>query len=138
MKVATFNQTDQDMSFYVSTLNDVFLHIEGDASVNIIFISDQDMIALNKQYRKLNKTTDVLTFPSDFETFDTMGDIFINIKKVKEQAVTFGHSEAREVAFLAVHGYLHILGYDHHKEEDEKKMILAQETILKRAGLERQ
>lgn len=138
MKVATFNQTDQDMSFYTSTLNHVFVHIEGDASVNVIFISDQDMIALNKQYRKLNKTTDVLTFPSDFETFETMGDIFINIQKVKEQAETLGHSEAREVAFLAVHGYLHILGYDHHKEEDENKMILAQETILKRAGLERQ
>jgi probable rRNA maturation factor len=137
MKVTLFNQTDQDISFYESTLHHVFSHVEGDASVNIIFISNQDMIALNKQYRKLNKTTDVLTFPSDFEAFETMGDIFINIIKVKEQAESFGHSEAREVAFLAVHGYLHILGYDHHKEDDEKKMILAQETILKRAGLER-
>jgi probable rRNA maturation factor len=92
---------------------------------------------MNQTYRKISKTTDVLTFPSDQKVFESIGDIFINIDKVVEQANAYGHSEQREVAFLSVHGYLHILGYDHHNDSDEKEMILAQEDILKRAGLER-
>ena len=56
---------------------------------------------------------------------------------MKEQAQSYGHSEAREIAFLAVHGYLHVKGYDHHTEEEEKIMFEKQETILTKAGLER-
>jgi probable rRNA maturation factor len=137
MKVLTFNQTSKQLELYESTLLDVFQTIESDKVVSVIFIEDSQMIQMNHTYRQLLKTTDVLTFPSDDTMFETIGDIFINIDKVVEQAQTYGHSEKREVAFLAVHGYLHILGFDHHNDVDEKNMILAQEDILKRAGLER-
>jgi probable rRNA maturation factor len=137
MKVLTFNQTSKQLELYESTLLDVFQTIESDKVVSVIFIEDSQMIQMNHTYRQLLKTTDVLTFPSDDTMFETIGDIFINIDKVVEQAQAYGHSEKREVAFLAVHGYLHILGFDHHNDVDEKNMILAQEDILKRAGLER-
>lgn len=137
MKVLTFNQTNKQLELYESTLLDVFQTIESDKVVSVIFIDDSQMIQMNHTYRQLLKTTDVLTFPSDDSMFETIGDIFINIDKVVEQAQAYGHSEKREVAFLAVHGYLHILGFDHHNDIDEKNMILAQEDILKRAGLER-
>lgn len=137
MKVLTFNQTSKQLELYEHTLLDVFQTIESDQVVSVIFIDDLEMIEMNHTYRQLLKTTDVLTFPSDNAMFETIGDIFINVDKVVEQAQAYGHSEKREVAFLAVHGYLHILGFDHHNDIDEKNMILAQEEILKRAGLER-
>lgn len=137
MKVLTFNQTSKQLELYEHTLLDVFQTIESDKVVSVIFIDDPQMIEMNHTYRQLLKTTDVLTFPSNDAMFETIGDIFINVDKVVEQAQAYGHSEKREVAFLAVHGYLHILGFDHHNDIDEKNMILAQEDILKRAGLER-
>jgi probable rRNA maturation factor len=137
MKVLIFNQTNKQLELYESTLLHVFSCIESDKVVSVIFINDPQMIEMNHTYRHLLKTTDVLTFPSDDTMFETIGDIFINIDKVVEQAQAYGHSEKREVAFLAIHGYLHILGFDHHNDIDEKNMILAQEDILKRAGLER-
>lgn len=137
MKVLTFNQTSKQLELYEHTLLKVFQTIESNQVVSVIFIDDLEMIQMNHTYRQLLKTTDVLTFPSNDTTFETIGDIFINIDKVFEQAQAYGHSEKREVAFLAVHGYLHILGFDHQNDIDEKNMILAQEEILKRAGLER-
>lgn len=137
MKVLTFNQTSKQLELYEHTLLNVFQTIESDQVVSVIFIDDLEMIQMNHTYRQLLKTTDVLTFPSNDTMFETIGDIFINVDKVVEQAQTYGHSEKREVAFLAVHGYLHILGFDHQNDIDEKNMILAQEEILKRAGLER-
>lgn len=137
MKVLTFNQTSKQLELYEHTLLNVFQTIESDQVVSVIFIDDLEMIQMNHTYRQLLKTTDVLTFPSNDATFETIGDIFINVDKVFEQAQAYGHSEKREVAFLAVHGYLHILGFDHQNDIDEKNMILAQEEILKRAGLER-
>lgn len=59
-----------------------------------------------------------------------MGDLIISVEKVKEQAATFGHSEVRELAYLTVHGFLHIIGYDHMKEADKQEMRAAEEKIL--------
>jgi probable rRNA maturation factor len=137
MKVLIFNQTNKELDLYEKTLTHVFSCVQSEDVVSVIFIEDLKMIEMNQTYRKISKTTDVLTFPSDQKVFESIGDIFINIDKVVEQANAYGHSEQREVAFLSVHGYLHILGYDHHNDSDEKEMILAQEDILKRAGLER-
>ena len=66
-----------------------------------------------------------------------LGDIVINLDRAAEQAEEYGHSRERETAYLSVHGFLHILGYDHYEEEDKKKMRQAEEDILKACGLER-
>ena len=137
MTIQIFNQTDQDVTSYEDVLNHVFSLIEEEKSLNIIIITSEEMQNMNKTYRGLDKPTDVLSFPYDEPYLDELGDIFINLLYMKEQAQSYGHSEAREIAFLAVHGYLHVKGYDHHTEEEENMMFEKQETILTKAGLER-
>jgi probable rRNA maturation factor len=137
MTIQIFNQTDQDVTSYEDVLNHVFSLIEEEKSLNIVIITSEEMQNMNKTFRGLDKPTDVLSFPYDEPYLDELGDIFINLLYMKEQAQSYGHSEAREIAFLAVHGYLHVKGYDHHTEEEEKIMFEKQETILTKAGLER-
>jgi probable rRNA maturation factor len=137
MTIQIFNQTDQDLTSYEDVLNHVFSLIEEEKSLNIVIITSEEMQNMNKTFRGLDKPTDVLSFPYDEPYLDELGDIFINLLYMKEQAQSYGHSEAREIAFLAVHGYLHVKGYDHHTEEEEKIMFEKQETILTKAGLER-
>ena len=137
MTIQIFNQTDQDVTSYEDVLNHVFSLIEEEKSLNIIIITSEEMQNMNKTFRGLDKPTDVLSFPYDEPYLDELGDIFINLLYMKEQAQSYGHSEAREIAFLAVHGYLHVKGYDHHTEEEENMMFEKQETILTKAGLER-
>jgi len=79
--------------------------------------------------------------PGDIDPFTgrvALGDIFISVEKAREQAAVFGHSFEREIAFLAVHGMLHLLGYDHEKPGEEEDMIRRQEKVLKELGLTRQ
>ena len=97
---------------------------------------------INKQYRGVDRPTDVISFAlEDFKdityenNYRVLGDIYISIDKVKEQAKEYGHSEKRELAFLAVHGLLHLLGYDHMKEDEEKIMFEKQEKILNGYGI---
>lgn len=137
MTIHLFNQTNHNIKSYEETLIHVFNVIDTHQEINIIIVDSKQMTNYNLQFRQKDSTTDVLTFPSDDEDMETIGDIFINYDKIIEQATSYGHSEAREVAFLAVHGYLHILGYDHHNEGDEARMIQKQNEILNRAGLER-
>jgi len=102
----------------------------------IIFIDDNKMQELNKEYRGIDRTTDVLSFAyEDNETkkFSTrfLGEIFVSIPKMIAQAKEYGHSEVRELSFLVVHGILHLLGYDHMKSsEDERIMFERQELVL--------
>ena len=106
------------------------------AIFTIIFIDDDFMQTLNKKYRNINRTTDVLSFA--FEDNDKicynirqLGQIFISIPKMQEQAKDYGHSEKRELAFLVVHGLLHLLGYDHTLGiQEEKEMFEKQELVL--------
>lgn len=106
------------------------------AIFTIIFIDDDFMQTLNKKYRNINRTTDVLSFA--FEDNDKicynirqLGQIFISIPKMKEQAKDYRHSEKRELAFLVVHGLLHLLGYDHTLGiQEEKEMFEKQELVL--------
>jgi len=132
------NQTALDLTHYERIITKVFQTIDEAQEMNVIFLDSEQMKQFNHQFRQLDKTTDVLTFPADDPLMDSLGDVLINIDKVKEQALDYGHNEDREVAFLAVHGYLHILGYDHHQEDGERIMIEKQYSILKNAGLERQ
>jgi probable rRNA maturation factor len=137
MIINIYNQTIDDIKTYEKVLNHVFSMIEEEKAINIIMIYNQHMHEMNLQYRGLDKPTDVLSFPYEESFIDVLGDIFINLDYMKQQAFEYGHSEAREIAFLAVHGYLHVKGYDHHTIEEEKVMFEKQEAILKQAGLER-
>jgi len=137
MKIKIFNQTNQKIGHIKRLLKKVFKTIEENEHIQIIFVTSSDIAELNKQFRSIDKPTDVLSFPNDDELDDTLGDIFISIEQAELQANEYGHTFEREIAFLAVHGYLHLKGYDHHNDEDEKKMVEEQERILKLANLER-
>lgn len=106
------------------------------ACFSVIFIDDETMHQMNKDYRGIDRTTDVLSFAlEDNQTIETpireLGDIFISIPKMKEQALEYGHSEKRELSFLTVHGLLHLLGYDHTRSKEEEKIQFGlQDEIL--------
>ena len=98
---------------------------------------------INKQYRGIDKATDVLSFPmfekdeldrkieaKDFLPEDVLGDIIISIPKVEEQAMEYGHSFDRELSYMVVHGFYHLMGYDHIQAEDKKLMRPKEEKIL--------
>ena len=116
------------------------------AEVSVTFTDNIGIKKLNKKYRRIDKETDVLSFPLfDFEgseeppideTQNMLGDIVVSLEKAKAQAEEFGHSFEREVAFLCVHSMLHLLGYDHEtSEEDELDMRQRQTEIMEMLGL---
>lgn len=109
---------------------------------NVIIINNEEIHKINKEYRGIDRPTDVISFAlEDYKDikyendYRVLGDIYISIDKVREQAKEYGHSEKRELAFLAVHGLLHLLGYDHMEKEDEKVMFSKQELILDGYGI---
>lgn len=106
-----------------------------DKEVAISFVGNDQIQELNKQFRDKDRPTDVLSFPLDEE--EALGDIIISIPKAKEQAEDYNHSFERELGFLAVHGFLHLIGYDHETEEEEKEMFARQDQILEDFGLTR-
>ena len=137
MKVFIFNQTKFHIEDYRETISKVFDSIENDKGINVILLNSEDMIKLNKKYRGIDSDTDVLSFSYNDEKMTTIGDIFVSHKKVIEQSTRYGHSVHRELAFLVVHGFLHILGYDHDSKENEVKMLSKQNEILIKVGMEK-
>lgn len=135
MKVNFYNKTKEDVKELRKIVKEIFKNIEENYEFNIIFVSNERIKELNKMYRNIDKETDVLSFPDEDENY--IGDIFISLEKAKEQAKEYNHSLDREVGFLTVHGYLHLLGYDHQNEDEEKEMSALTENILTKAGLER-
>ncbi len=115
------------------------------AEVSVTFTDNEKIHALNREYRNVDRPTDVLSFPlSDGEDYDTdgdavlLGDIVISLERAQTQAEEYGHSFEREVAFLTVHSMLHLLGYDHETSpEDERDMFARQDEILISAGITR-
>ncbi len=112
--------------------------------VSVSFVDNLAIQKLNNDYRGLDEVTDVLSFPliEDFNAEFSdyvypLGDIVISIDKVTEQAKLYNHSFKRELAFLTVHSILHLLGYIHETDAEEKEMFQRQKTILKEFGLER-
>jgi probable rRNA maturation factor len=111
--------------------------------VDIKFISNIEIKKLNKEFREVDKETDVLSFPIiDFNSdkilnYNTLGDIVICKKIAKSQAKKYGHSSYREICFLALHGFLHLLGYDHIEKVDEEKMIAKANEILNKYKVKR-
>ncbi len=113
------------------------------AYFGIIFVDLKEIQRINKEYRGIDSVTDVISFALE-DTSDNiqidmriLGDIYVCIPKMIEQANTYGHSIKRELSFLVVHGLLHLLGYDHMDVQDEKVMFGLQELILNEAGITR-
>ena len=110
---------------------------------NIIFVDNETIRNINKEYRNIDRETDVISFALEdnedikFEFGRLLGDIYISIPKMKEQAKEYGHSEQRELSFLIIHGLLHLLGYDHETYEEEEVMFKEQELILDGYGIKR-
>lgn len=106
------------------------------AIFNIILVDEEEIHELNKNYRGVDRKTDVITFAlEDGNGFQNpeirmLGDIYLCIPVAYEQSEIYGHSKIREVCFLATHGILHLLGYDHMNEEEEKEMFSLQEELL--------
>ena len=119
---------------------------ENDCEVSVTFTDNQGIHQLNKEYRNVDRPTDVLSFPlmdfdgeSDEPEVDepriSLGDIVISLEKAAEQAEAYGHSFEREVAFLTAHSMLHLLGYDHMEEDEERDMRARQRTVMELLGL---
>lgn len=110
---------------------------------NVIFTDNKQIRQINKEYRNIDRETDVISFALEdneeitFEFGRLLGDIYISVDKIKSQAEEYGHSEKREMLFLCIHGLLHLLGYDHMTKEDEEIMFKKQELILNEYGITR-
>ncbi len=110
---------------------------------NVIIVNNEKIHEINKEYRGIDRPTDVISFAlEDDKTFNrddirVLGDIYISIDKVRSQSEEYGHSFKRELFFLAIHGLLHLLGYDHMTKDEEKIMFDKQEEVLSRYGIER-
>jgi probable rRNA maturation factor len=117
--------------------------LPGGLEVSLTFVDNDAIWELNKEYRGVDRPTDVLSFPQYQENepilpASSLGDIVISLPKMAEQAKSFGHSQKREVCFLFVHGLLHLLGYYHEiSEEEERLQFGRQEAILNEVGLSR-
>ena len=118
--------------------------------VTVTLTTPKTIQEINKQYRDIDRATDVLSFPmfekdeldkkiqtSDFENEDILGDIVVSVEKVKEQAIEYGHSFERELSYMIVHGFYHLMGYDHIEEKDKKVMREKEENILKKLDITR-
>ena len=116
-----------------------------DCEINLSLVSPQEIQHLNKHYRKLDASTDVLSFPNTGakpapgfrRPTLSMGDIIICTQIAEAQALEYGHSLERELAFLTAHGFLHLIGYDHNTPDEEAAMKEAQQKILSWVGIER-
>ncbi len=141
-----FNETDEeiDLDFERDLLNYALKYKKLDnVMFNVIFVNDEKIHDINKEYRHIDRATDVISFALEdneeisFEFGRLLGDIYISVDKIKSQSKEYGHSEKREMAFLTIHGLLHLLGYDHMNKEDETIMFDEQEAILNGFGIKR-
>lgn len=134
---------DEYEEVYLSLVERTFKHLKlkCDPILSVSFVDNEFIHKMNKEYRNIDRPTDVISFAfldgeenreSILKTKGpvSLGDIYISIDKAKEQAIEYGHSLKRELSFLFVHGLLHLLGYDHMNEKDEKIMFKLQDEIL--------
>lgn len=144
MKINFINQTLSDTLEYEKLIKKIFKKFHDKKVFSIIFVDKQEIQRINFEYRNIDKVTDVISFALNDNDMlndmasDELGDIFICLDRAIEQAKDYGHSIEREVGFLSVHGYLHLLGYDHQTKEDEDKMFKRQEEILANANLKKE
>ena len=134
-----FNTTDEKIDF--SEVDSVIkfackhLNIENPL-LNIVIVDNEKIREINREYRNIDTETDVISFALEdtdnikIDDYRVLGDIYISIDKCYSQAMEYGHSRERELCFLATHGILHLLGYDHMNVSDEEKMFTLQEELL--------
>ncbi|MFD2992075.1 rRNA maturation RNase YbeY [Fictibacillus nanhaiensis] len=153
LHVEYLNEIDENSTEFQELLSNVLekaaeMEETGQAEVSITIVTKERIQEINKEYRQKDSVTDVISFAMEEMGEDEteiiggeetrfLGDIIICLDVAKEQAEEYGHSLDREMGFLAVHGFLHLLGYDHMNEEDEKRMFGRQEEILEQYGLRR-
>ena len=142
-----FNNTNNDIN--TSELEDYIKYVVKELDIenaifNIIFIDNKEIREINREYRNVDRETDVISFALEdnmdvvYEDFRLLGDIYISYEKAIEQAELYNHSVRREVFFLATHGILHLLVYDHMEEDDEKVMFGKQNELLDGYGITRE
>ena len=142
-----FNETSYQLDEEIKDLEKLLkftLKIENldNVEFNVIFVDSETIHNINKTYRNVDRVTDVISFAlEDNKTIELdhrlLGDIYICIDKAREQASEYNHSFKRELSFLTIHGLLHLLGYDHMEENEEKVMFQKQEEILSSFGINR-
>ncbi|PEA56418.1 rRNA maturation RNase YbeY [Bacillus pseudomycoides] len=149
-----FDETEEVKEEYVELIQQLvekaaeIESVEDGAELSITFVNNERIQEINREYRDKDQPTDVISFAMEdmgegemeivgVEMPRMLGDIIISIPRAKEQAEEYGHSFDRELGFLAVHGFLHLLGYDHMTEEEEKVMFGKQKEILDAFGLAR-
>lgn len=154
LDIVFVNETEYDTTGYDTLITEVFNEamkveqIDKYYEVSVVFVSKEKIQEINRTYRGIDRVTDVISFAlfdneddivfeDEEEEITTLGDIFICLDVMKEQAKEYGHSEKRELAFLAVHGLLHLLGYDHDTNEKEREMFAKQELILNNLDITR-
>lgn len=146
--IEIFNQTEEEIDELetVRKVLDFAVKKENLKNVdfNVIIVREDYIHELNKNYRNIDRVTDVITFA--LEDDDTvlnasdrrvLGDVYICLDRAKSQAIEYQHSFLREICFLAVHGFYHLLGYDHQTKEEEEVMFTKQEEVLSGCGIKR-
>ncbi len=147
-EVTIYNNTNEELPYQeiIEKVVNKALEIERvkNASCSIIIVDNNYIHKLNKEYRGIDRVTDVISFALEDDDsvlipngIRLLGDIYISLDKAKDQAKEYGHSLKRELCFLAVHGIYHLLGYDHESEEDAKIMFKKQEEVLEYYGITR-
>ena len=133
-----------DYSYLEKVISATLKHEKVENAIfSIVFVDNDEIKKINKEYRNIDKITDVISFAFEdnnnivYNNLRILGDIYICIPRMIEQAKEYGHSEKRELSFLTVHGLLHLLGYDHMNEKDEKEMFALQELILNEQDIKR-
>lgn len=137
--IEVYNETNCDA--YIKDIENILklglkhMNIK-DSYISVVIVDKDRIHEINKTYRNVDKVTDVISFAFEDNEGITpdglriLGEIYLCMDKAKEQAVEYGHSNKREICYLVIHGLLHLLGYDHEKEEDKKKMRTKEEEIL--------
>ncbi len=135
-------------SFVHKVLQAAGEHVSTSGEVSVSFVSDEEIHMLNREYRGVDRPTDVLSFAlregdddvsslTETDGLELLGDIVISVPRAVAQAAEYHHSVEREVGFLLVHGFLHLIGYDHQDEASEREMFQLQEDVLQKLGLTR-
>lgn len=158
MDIALTDETNHLQEEHFTLINELILasatelKLDENFELSITIVNNQKIQKINREYRSIDRATDVISFAMEdnveeemaifFEEDDLpfprlLGDIFISIDQAIEQAAQYGHSLERELGFLVVHGFLHLNGFDHQTPAEEKEMFGLQEKILKEYGLER-
>ncbi len=141
-KIEVFNQTDEEIAEIeqIKEVIKVALSVEklDHIEMNVILVDDETIHSINKQYRNIDRPTDVISFAlEDDETskidiyeYRVLGDIYISVDTARRQAKDYGHSFLREITFLTVHGFYHLLGYDHQTPKEEEEMLAKQKVVM--------